>query len=500
MRSNKKRNYGKEMITIFIFLTMIYAGFFMNLFFPSRAEVSELENRKLSEFPKMIQSDLVSGDYFVAIENYYADHFFRREDIVKWSYAVKAYRGYGGVDEVQLVSSGKEDLFVQSDVDKVKVPEQAIDDTMSLDDAGKEEQEPKVTEKRIVKQVSDLTGISKIYAKDEIDAFLEEEEQLVVVAEETEKGTEESSYIEEMTITEDQNLEGHKDNGVLIVQDTCYEIFGYSEKTCTYYANAINNFAASLEGDVQVYSLVVPSQIEFIKSKKYRDMAQSQAEAINFINDQFSQEVEPVNAYEPLAEHSSEYLYFRTDHHWTALGAYYAYTAYATKIGDQPYGLDSFSSYEVDGFLGTLYNKTLNAKVGANPDTVTVYEPFIENEYTIYTSGGATLKWDIINEAYGKISNKYMMFMSGDNPLAVIDTALENGKKALVFKDSYGNAFIPFLISHYDEIHVIDPRHYQKGAITYAKENEIDDVLFLNYAVVIAGHPGFAENIYRVSY
>jgi hypothetical protein len=101
---------------------------------------------------------------------------------------------------------------------------------------------------------------------------------------------------------------------------------------------------------------------------------------------------------------------------------------------------------------------------------------------------------------YAKQSNKYMVFLSGDNPLSVIDTDLDNGRKILVFKDSYGNAFIPYLTSHYDEIHIIDPRHYKKGAVTYAKEHDIKEVLFLNSAVLISSNKGFANYIKSVSY
>lgn len=495
MNKKRKKFYIKEISTLFVFLVILYFGFFANLFFPSRDKISELENRKLTDFPEMHKEELLSGEFFTTIESYYSDHFFQREDIVKWAYEAKKYRGFMGKDQVQLVNVTNQDQFVQQEKEETEGKKEEVDHQELLPEENLE-----VAEK-IIENVEDLSGIARVYAQKEIQAYVEEKDLLMPLMDEIESAsTDEESYIEEMTITEEENLEGHKDNGVLIVNDTCYEIFGYSKKSCEYYANAINNFASNLDSTTQVYSLVVPSQIEFIKSNKYRDMAQSQAEAINYINSYLSEEVKAVNAYEPLAEHSEEYLYFRSDHHWTALGAYYAYTAYAKRIGDQPYGLESFNSYEVEGFLGTLYNKTLNTKVGNNPDTVTVYEPFVEHDYTIYTAGGGKLNWDLINKAYAKIANKYMMFMSGDNPLAIIDTALDNGKKALVFKDSYGNAFVPFLLSHYDEIHIIDPRHYQKGAISYAKENEIDDVLFLNYAVVIAGHTGFAENIYRVSY
>jgi len=412
------------------------------------------------------------------------------------SQMMNEYRGIKGEDHVELVMMDTTDQFVEETASEEKASGATDSEAVITEEVLPEEEKPvellQQTKKRIETN-NDLNIRVRNFAANDIKRFASIEPIVVEKADN-------DAILAQLEITEDENLEGRKQNGILVINDECYELFGYSEGALNVYADAINNFADLLPEGSKVYSAVVPGKIEWVKSEKYRSMAESHADSINYMNEQFSEAITPVNIYTPLQQHSEEYIYFRSDHHWTALGAYYAYTAFAKTIGDRPYDLEDFETTEVEGFLGTLYNRTLSRGVKENPDTVTIYHPFVENTFTIYTKGGAALDWEVINMDYAKISNKYMVFISGDNPLSVIDTGLDNGKKIMVFKDSYGNAFVPWLMSHYDEIHIIDPRHYNKGAVSYAIEKGIDEFLFFNYNVVIAGHTGFANNIYKVSY
>jgi len=493
MRERMREN-TKDRILIFLFsITLIGVGA-VNMVFPNAATVSEIENRKLTVLPQWNNESFLSGEYFSNIESYFTDHFINRENFVFYSKSINGFRGFTGSDNVELITMANKDEYndvasKNKDNTKTAVVSEEENGTLS----GNSQSEEKVLlqeKKKPLKTRADLNEKVRRLASNELSYFTALEPS----------ASDAETELSRLSIAEDEALQGGMVNNFLVVNDSCYEIFGYSEKSCDYYAGAINGFAEQLpEGD-KVYSIVAPSHIEFIPSEKYRSMGESQADAINYINEQFTDRISPVNIYNALGEHSDEYLYFRSDHHWTALGAYYAYTAFAKAIGDKPYDLDNFEVTEIPGFLGTLYEKTLSRAVKANPDTVTVYQPFVENEFTIYTESGSKLNYDVINMYWQKTSNKYMVFISGDNPLSIIDTALDNGKKILVFKDSYGNAFIPWLISHYDEIHIIDPRKYKEGALTYAQENDIHEFLFINYDVVIAGNKGFAKNIYRISY
>lgn len=486
----------KSKIIIFLFVVTLIGVGTMTMLYPNTDTVSELENRALATVPELTRESFFSGEYFSGLESYYSDHFFNREGFVMISQTVNEYRGIRGADDVELVMMDTTDQFVEeTDEDETASGATESESALKEEEIAEVDKPVELTQqtKKRIETNNDLNIRVRNFAAKDIERFASIQPVVIEKADN-------DVILEQLEITEDENLEGRKQNGILVINDECYELFGYSEGALRVYADAINSFADMLpEGD-KVYSAVVPGKIEFVKSEKYRSMAESHADSINYMNEQFSERVTPVNIYTPLQQHSDEYIYFRSDHHWTALGAYYAYTSFAKTIGDRPYDLEDFEVSEVEGFLGTLYNRTLNRNVKANPDTVSIYHPFVESTFTIYTKGGAALDWEVINMDYAKISNKYMVFISGDNPLSVIDTDLDNGKKIMVFKDSYGNAFVPWLMSHYDEIHIIDPRHYNKGAVSYAKEQGIHEFLFFNYNVVIAGHTGFANNIYKVSY
>lgn len=496
----------KYRFLVLLFMSMIIGIGVLNFIRPNAQTISELENRTLATFPILTRDTFFSGDFFSGVEKYYSDHQFNREFFVLLSQDINSFRGLKGTDKVEIIDMGSTDEYNgNTPMEQTSTSDVTSESSVSGNQNNNNEATDETTEdvslrsvkyqetKQLLTTANDLNQRVRNYAKKDLEFFADIEPIAPV-------SSVVNGEIQQFTITDDETLQGGRKNGLLVVGDTCYEIFGYGEKACSYYANAISSFQSQLEVTDKVYSIVVPSHIEYIASEKYRKMAMSQADAINYINSQFNDKIRPVNIYNALAEHASEYLYFRSDHHWTALGAYYAYTSFATAIGDKAYELDAFEHKTVEGFLGTLYNKSLSQEVKKNPDTVDIYMPFVKNKFTIFTEAGSKLNYDLINMKNAKSSNKYLIFISGDNPLSIIDTDLDNGKKIMVFKDSYGNAFIPYLTSHYDQIFIIDPRHYNKGAISYAKENGIHEFLFLNSATVIAGNTGFAKNIYKVSY
>lgn len=174
-----------------------------------------------------------------------------------------------------------------------------------------------------------------------------------------------------------------------------------------------------------------------------------------------------------------KYVYFRTDHHWTAQGAYYAYIAFCDASGEVPVSLEKYGTGKVEGFLGSTYSATLNNKLKNNPDTIHYFRPFAKHEYNIYYEGA--MRMSLLDMSHAKQKNKYRIFLSGDRPLGRIVTENQNNKKLLVIKDSYGNAFVPFLLPHYKEIYVVDPRQYKKSTIGLIKDKGIQEVIFLNY-------------------
>ncbi len=130
-----------------------------------------------------------------------------------------------------------------------------------------------------------------------------------------------------------------------------------------------------------------------------------------------------------------------------------------------------------------------------SPDTLTYYLPKVETHAKYYSD--TTLSDGIpISVVYTKLAedvdNKYLCFIGGDNPVCIIQTAVEDGPVCLMLKESYGNAFAPFLTSHYSKIVVIDPRKFnQQGKPSldlkaFAAEQGVDDLLVLNYPFMVS--------------
>lgn len=175
-----------------------------------------------------------------------------------------------------------------------------------------------------------------------------------------------------------------------------------------------------------------------------------------------------VEVTETLKSHSEEYIYYRTDHHWTTLGAYYAYADYMTAIGRKPQELDSFNFVEVKDFLGTHYSKSKN--FGVKTDVMT----YIENDSEIEIMGEVNPIYE-----YEKLEtrDKYAMFLRGNNNFSSIKG--DGNGKILVIKDSYANCFVPFLTSDFEQVDVIDLRFYKSSVKQLMAEQKYDQVLIL---------------------
>ena len=173
----------------------------------------------------------------------------------------------------------------------------------------------------------------------------------------------------------------------------------------------------------------------------------------------------------------NKYIYYRTDHHYTTLGAYYSYLKFCEEFNITPYLLEDFNIKEVSrDFLGSLFSKVIIPY--QKRDVVNIFEPKKENKLKVYYSNGK-----VSNSLYefshlNNPRNIYNIFLDNNHPTIKITTSVNNNKKICVIKDSYANSFIPFLSNHFEEIHVIDLRFYSSNISNYLKENDLKDILF----------------------
>ena len=195
--------------------------------------------------------------------------------------------------------------------------------------------------------------------------------------------------------------------------------------------------------------------------------------------------VKSVALYDALLAHRTEYVYFRTDHHWTATGAYYAYEQFCKAKGITPTPLASYKVDEYDGFLGTFYrDSNQNAAMGANPDKVVAYHPLSTEatlDYGDSENASLTRGKIIYDESTAPASLKYGAFITGDNAYSVINNPdVTDGSRCIVVKESFGNAFVPFLTDHYQTIYVLDYRYWKGSISQFAVDKGVQDVLFVN--------------------
>ena len=178
---------------------------------------------------------------------------------------------------------------------------------------------------------------------------------------------------------------------------------------------------------------------------------------------------------------SGEQLYYKTDHHWTAAGAYTAYSALAGELG---YAVNPCEAYEVtayDGFYGTTYSSSgfwLN-----EPDSIEVWDNKTNDGHlrVAITDNGATTGQDeMFYYSHLDEDDKYPVYLDGNHPYTVItnDHASSN-QKLLVVKDSFAHSLVPFLADHYAEIIMVDMRYYTNPLPELVQSEGIDRVLFV---------------------
>ena len=431
-----------SLLTVFLFTAAITVTGVLFFVVP-KSESSEIERRKLAEMPEFTSKALASGKFTDDYSVYYSDNFAFRDKLVKTSFALEDLRGirYGNV---KVYGSDN-----NTNTDKGEIS--SIDEKLYT------------LKKSALDNVSVKVGEDKLPAKP-VQTIIQNE----------------SEYAD---LTQ-ADLEGEKRGSLFMIGTTALEIFYGNSNVAADYSNTVNSFRYSLPADVKVYCEVVPTHFEFGLPSKYKtSVGRREKPFIDDIYSNLDANVYAVDAYSKIEQsyNNGDYDYFRTDHHWTARGAYAAYTAFAETAGFTPSELSDFESGRIDKFLGTFYSSTYDKNLEDNPDYVEYFLPFTEYEMTNYESDGVTHSSGkaVYTNVSGE-SNGYLAFTGGDHPMSVIKTKNATGRKIIVYKESYGNAFVPFLIANFDEIYVADIRSFPFSSLSFIDDKGITDVLFLN--------------------
>lgn len=286
-------------------------------------------------------------------------------------------------------------------------------------------------------------------------------------------------------ILSEEKLKIYDNTGTAVVGDTGYEIYNYVPSAADAYARAINNTGRLLGKKYNVYALVVPTAvgITFPDNKMKKLNSSNQEESIHKLYKKIKSPVRKINLYDTMMQHRTEYIYFRTDHHWTGLGAYYAYQEYCLQTDQVPHALEEYEDDSFGNFIGTYYGDS-NKNKNLRTDKLKVYYPLSNEKLSMkyQTDSGAIAKGNVIEDAsnFG-ISGKYLAFLGGDHAYTLISNPeIKEDTACIVVKESYGNAFAPYLADHYKKVYIVDYRYWTGKLSTLAKEKKVQDILFLN--------------------
>ena len=454
MSEEKNKNGKRSFFLALPFLLTLAVITVISYLIPLRPTFSDSEKRALTKFPEFSVSALVSGDYFDEITLWFSDTFPGREKWVDLSQYVASFHGYS---EIAIEGT----LAVSDEIPVVQIPT-----TMETEAVQESSLPDPETETPTVPETNEPDG----------------EEETATDPEETqpEEGTWGAIEV---------NVNEIYWGTAIQIGDAGYNQFGFSKVQSDRYIAAVNKFADRMaEKGVRVISAPAPTSVGIMIPKEYLPQIKSapQDEMLAYLHGSMNENVITVDTVANLAKHNKEYIYFRTDHHWTALGAYYAYEALCDTLGYEAAPLDSFTLWNQGDFIGSLYGK-VRWPHKLRIDTLDCYVP--QGDITMYAYFGDEnqgTEWPLIADRTNQsVNSRYSAFLASDCPLAhVVNESLPDAPNCLVLKDSFGNCFVPYLTQNYHNVYAIDYRKYGKMSMErFVETYEIDDVILAPYLI-----------------
>lgn len=260
-------------------------------------------------------------------------------------------------------------------------------------------------------------------------------------------------------------------NGVYYGKDgALYEEYD-EPKNSDLIISKINNFSKAVDANMNF--ILAPSSVEIYSDNisKY-NVNVSQIEVIDYFKQNL--DIDLINVYDKLSEHKDEYIYFKTDHHWTSRGAYYAYQEYCKTNDISPfyYNFETISN----DFYGTLYSKVIDN----NLDKDYIEKIIYAGNYEIFYFDDNVRDNKLYNDDYLNKKDKYSYFLNNNHSLIEIsNNSLSNKSNILIVKDSYANNFVPLIVNNYAKTYVIDLRYYNGSVSEFVYKNNIENILLL---------------------
>ncbi|ETP71586.1 hypothetical protein UYO_2474 [Lachnospiraceae bacterium JC7] len=418
----------------------VFAGIFAVGAFAARPVYSESEKRSLAQKPEFSVIGAMNGNYFREVDKWFSDTFPFKEELLSMESKLESFYGAGGESYYSN----------NSDVVEDTVPEAAetLAPIVELETMAEEPEETVDRYQSLVETNAD--GTLKV-------------------------DTEPKEKVE---------VTGEQAGNIYVSDSKAYEIFYYNQGGSVKYASVLNTVKALLP-EANVYDILVPNSfgVELDPSLQEELGSGNMQDVFNYIFSMMDPNIHRISAFDTLYAHRDEYVFFNTDHHWTGLGAYYVYREFCQEKGITPHELSDFQYADYSGFYGTFYFATnRNESLKANPDHVEAWIPMGTNEIVVTDENGNTFNANVINDVSEvNAGRKYNCFIKGDNPFTAIkNPQINDGSSCVIIKESYGNAFVPFLVDHYESVYVIDYRYYKDNLSQFILDNKIKDIIFVN--------------------
>lgn len=493
--------------------------------------VSELENRRLANWPTLSSQTLLDGSYTKDVETYVADHFPGRAWLTEVAFAIRTYRGVLAGDRVIQVKgaeTGFEDVSQWAsvtentssnapadthDATEPKVPNEqnspadskyvAVGPPTSLEQSTQSEISNAIENKEIA---VDSTS------RNEGEASLPQEVLPVAVAPanikppavnpisapptQAKPPAAKPSPPVDSTQPKPLNVVG----GVLLHEGQALFMFQGTDRGAQGYANAVNTWvelvAKSRPGMTSTV-VVTPTSSHFYLPPAARARTTSEPKNLAAIRAALLPEVRFADVVSEMEGHQNEALFFKSDHHWTGLGAYYAYRAWARSNGVTPLELSAFSKRSVPGIAGSFWSLTQAPEL-RNADKESYYYVPTTVTFDGTQYAGPEQKTPMPQPFFAEKSRGYIVFLGGDIPLLVSNTSARTGRTALVVKNSYGNAFAPYLLPHFDRVVVLDYRYVSRNIQDIVDTFGVTDLVFVN-ATITANSGAHQERMRQVA-
>lgn len=475
--AKKKSMIPKVYINLWLLLLVLLGGYYL-LFAPRDSTYSPDENRTLAGFPEITAEKLLGGDFSEEFETYLLDRFPGRSAMVSLTSRLESTLSFASHEEYLQIAEGSDDPLDSEDY---------LDDVDELLSNLTPGTEPDGQNTTGTEQTTPSTQPSQDQPEQTTETTALPEGAEPPIVEKPEASVEDYPF----------KLNVFMDRGR---GET--SIRSYPRDYVAASIAVLNRCAQLLPEDGKLMCTVVPESTYANLLVMASDKVSFHADWDEMVNGLGDNNVYAFDAAEILGEaiKREEYVYFRTDMHWTPYGSYLLYSEMAKQAGKTPCSYaDDFDVTVEEGFRGTYYRANPGNYGGVEPDVLELLMPRVPLEWRRITSGDAYNVIDFLNfEA--KESDRYTVYLGGPaGPWTYAECDNAETENCLVITDSYGLSFIPFLTNNYRQVHYYDPRFFSRDDVGGSLADMIEKYEIQDIYVVVGDLHSF-DSSFIISY